>query len=174
MLVDHGGDLTGSLDDREEMVRANLPRLLRLCAVIVGDHQEAEDLVQEAFIKAFGSIRWFRRESSLATWLTRIAVNVCRDRLRARRRGREILEAEVPERRDPQPLAEEQLMAAQMARRALSVLSPKEEMVIRLRFGGEYGIPEIARTLRCSQSTVKTHLSRGMRKMARTLEGEHP
>src|SRR5438309_6273905 len=51
--------------------------IYRLCYRFVGNHEDASDLSQEAFLRAYRGLRRFRRQSSLATWLHRIAVNVC-------------------------------------------------------------------------------------------------
>lgn len=159
-------------DGREEMVREHLPHLLRLCTVILGSSQEAEDAVQDVFLKAFRSANGFRGEGRLSTWLTRIAIHACRDQIRRRKRRKEIGDEEIQEVMDPAPAPIERLMAHQMAMRALRPLSPKEEVVVRLRFGGDYQIQEIASVLNCSESTAKTYLRRAMKKMAGTLDRE--
>jgi RNA polymerase sigma-70 factor (ECF subfamily) len=163
--------LNGS-DGREEMVRTHLPQLLRLCTVILGNAQEAEDTVQEVFLKAFRSANGFRGDASLSTWLTRIAIHACRDQIRRKNRRREVWDEETEDVADPAPEPVDRLAAREMAMRALSTLSPKEEMVVRLRFGGDYRIREIADVLRCSESTAKTYLRRAMKKMAKTLNRE--
>ncbi len=161
-------------DAREIMVREHLPRLLRLCAVILGGHRDAEDIVQDVFLKAFVSLHRFRGDSAISTWLTRIAIHACRDRIRWKRRRKEVSEEEAQDGPDPASSPLERIVARETAIRAMSSLSPREEMVVRLRFGGEYRIPEIARTMRCSESTAKTHLRRALDKMARTLEAGNP
>lgn len=60
--------------------------IFTLALRLAGDRPEAEDLVQEIFIRAFGGLAGYRGSSSFSTWLYRIAVNCCRDRLRARRK----------------------------------------------------------------------------------------
>jgi RNA polymerase sigma-70 factor (ECF subfamily) len=163
----------GTPQQHEEMVRENLPRLLRLCTVILGSHQEAEDAVQDVFLQALRSFHRFRGASRLSTWLTSIAVHLCRDRIRARKRRREVPEDHwAGVETDPRPSPLDRMMARQLARRAVAFLSPKEEMVVRLRFGGDCRMQEIARTMGCSESAAKTHLRRALAKMARALEGE--
>lgn len=161
-----------SPEDREEMVRNHLPRLLRLCSVILGNPQEAEDTVQDVFLKAFRSINVFRGDGSLSTWLTRIAINSCKDQIRKRKRREPLWDEKVDETMDSAPSPAQRLMVRQMAMQVLESLSPKEELVVRLRFVGDYKIREIAETLNCSESTAKTYLRRAMKKMAGTLENE--
>ena len=166
-------DLDRSVD-REAMVREHLPKLLKLCTLILGNPQEAEDAVQDVFLKAFKSIHRFRGEAGLATWLHRIAINTCKDRLRKQNRRKEQSDDESPAVADPRPDPMERTYAKQMADVALSALSPKEQIAVRLRFGGDYRIDEIAQALSCSPSSVKTHLRRAMKKMAEALEVKKP
>jgi len=159
-------------DPWEGVVRGHLLPLFRLCTVILGDPQEAEDAVQEVFLKAFRAQRWFRRRSTTSTWLTRIAINICRDRLRGRRRRREVMVESLPPLVDPNPGPAESLASRQLVLRAMEGLSAREEMVVRLRFGGGLTARDMAGILGCSVSSVKTHLRRALRKMAERLEKE--
>ena len=74
-------------DSREEiierMVRLYQMPLLRLCYAYLGDEEAARDAVQETFIKAYRSLSGFREEASEKTWLSRIAINVCKDMRRS-------------------------------------------------------------------------------------------
>ncbi len=68
----------------ERLVQTYQTQLRRLCCVILKDAHLAEDAVQDTFLKAYYGMNHFRQESSEKTWLTRIAVNTCRDLLRSR------------------------------------------------------------------------------------------
>jgi RNA polymerase sigma-70 factor (ECF subfamily) len=68
----------------EELYRAHAPRLYTLMRRMTGSETEAEDLLQDVFLQAHRKIRGFRGESSLGTWLYRMAVNHCLDHLRGR------------------------------------------------------------------------------------------
>ena len=68
----------------ERLVQTYQTQLRRLCCMILKDVHLAEDAVQETFLKAYLGMNRFRQESSEKTWLTRIAVNTCRDLLRRR------------------------------------------------------------------------------------------
>src|SRR5579875_1709212 len=72
------------LADFDEVVRLYRPRILRLLLSSLADRDVAETLTQECFLKAWTARHSFRGESSLSTWLTRIAVNLMRDHLRSR------------------------------------------------------------------------------------------
>jgi RNA polymerase sigma-70 factor, ECF subfamily len=69
------------------LVRATQPDVWRLCAAL-GDRQSADDLTQETYLRAFGSLHRFEGRSSLRTWLLAIARRVCADAVRSRRRRR--------------------------------------------------------------------------------------
>jgi RNA polymerase sigma-70 factor (ECF subfamily) len=68
-----------------EIMRRNNRRLFRAARSIIESDWEAEEVVQDAYVKAFGALAGFREEAALGTWLTRIVINEAQDRLRARR-----------------------------------------------------------------------------------------
>jgi RNA polymerase sigma-70 factor (ECF subfamily) len=75
---------TGERDACEELYRRHAPRVLGLARRMVGSSDDAEDAVQDVFLAVFRRLDSFRGESSLSTWLYRLAMNVCLDRLRSR------------------------------------------------------------------------------------------
>ncbi|HUT84134.1 MAG TPA: sigma-70 family RNA polymerase sigma factor [Thermodesulfobacteriota bacterium] len=74
-----GGDRTAF----DKLVLKHKNKVFNLCYWMIGDYQEANDTAQETFIKVFGSLKKFRFESSFSTWLFRIAVNTCKNRLKS-------------------------------------------------------------------------------------------
>ena len=85
----------------EELVSQNQDKLLRTCYLYLRDRQLAEDAVQETFLKAYRSLPDFRGYSSQKTWLTRIAINTCRDLYRSewfRHLDRRVTPEDLPER----------------------------------------------------------------------------
>jgi len=74
----------GERDACEELYQRHAPRVLGLARRMVGPAEDAEDAVQDVFLAVFRKLDSFRGESSLATWLYRLAMNVCLDRLRSR------------------------------------------------------------------------------------------
>jgi RNA polymerase sigma-70 factor (ECF subfamily) len=74
----------GDRDACEELYRRHSPRVLGLARRMVGSSDDAEDAVQDVFLAVFRKLESFRGESSLSTWLYRLAMNVCLDRLRSR------------------------------------------------------------------------------------------
>ncbi len=82
-------DVAAFLRNRDEdgfvrLYRAHTPALFRVVVRLLGEHSQAEDAVQEAWLRAVGRLSSFRGESSLRTWLTGIAINCCREALRRR------------------------------------------------------------------------------------------
>ncbi len=73
----------GRISAFEELVLRYQDNIFNLCYRFLGDHQEAEDLAQITFLKAFRAINKFRFESSFSTWLYRIGVNSCKNRLKS-------------------------------------------------------------------------------------------
>jgi RNA polymerase sigma-70 factor (ECF subfamily) len=74
----------GDRDACEELYRRHAPRVLGLARRMIGSAEDAEDAVQDVFLAVFRKLDSFRGESTLATWLYRLAMNVCLDRLRSR------------------------------------------------------------------------------------------
>jgi RNA polymerase sigma-70 factor (ECF subfamily) len=84
-----------------ELVVAHQGRIFNVCFRMLGNRAEAEDIAQETFIKAFRAVGGFRGDSQLGTWLFRIAINLCKNRLKylgRRGAGRTSDIADVPER----------------------------------------------------------------------------
>ncbi len=151
-------------------------RVYNVALRVVGNGDEAGDVLQDVFLLLFRKIHRFRERAFFASWVYRITVNMSLDHLRRRRRGplptaaedlldgpQEIGEMSGPERR----LAGRDLQ--QHVRTALQELSPRLRIVIVLRYleGLAYG--DIAEILECSVGTVKSRLNRAHAAMRREL-----
>ena len=145
---------------------------------VVGSDEDARDLAQEAFLKAYRALGSFRREARFSSWLYQIALNLCRDRLR-RRRGKTFVslddtEAGDPERsKSPDASAHELLETRDLARlvaREIEDLAPEQREVIVLKEYQGLTFAEIAEVLGVPLSTVKTRLYRGLNQLRRGLE----
>lgn len=87
-----------SVDDRlEELYRAYAPMVFRVCSRYVREREEAEDLLQEVFLKVDRGLPDFKGDSAVSTWIYRVAVNVCLDHLRLANRRAELLVAGLEE-----------------------------------------------------------------------------
>ena len=145
---------------------------------VVGGDEDARDLCQEAFLKAYRGLGTFKREARFSSWLYQIAINVCRDRLR-RRRGKTAVSLDKMEEEPgrslrtsaPSPL---ELVEARDVRRqveqAMATLSADEREVVILKEYQDLTFPEIAEVLDVPLSTVKTRLYRGLSQLRHRLE----
>jgi RNA polymerase sigma-70 factor (ECF subfamily) len=161
------------LADFDEVVRVYRPRILRFLLSSLTDRDAAESLTQECFLKAWSARHQFRGDSSLSTWLTRIAVNLMRDHLRSRSlrfwqktRGSslDVLDISdwVPDgRSSPESLTVARDRVAAVWR-AVGNLSAQQRAVFVLRFVEEMELDEIAGTIGMNLSTVKSHLYRAL------------
>lgn len=149
--------------DIERIVRETAPRLYRLAARLTGDPSEAEDVLQESYVRACTQLagRGFEGRSSTETWLHRIVVNAALDVLRSRRRrsARESRGAPVDEVLDPSSSLE-----ARAALRELSGwledLPPEQRVALVLKELEGRSAAEIASLLGCSEGAVEQRLVR--------------
>jgi RNA polymerase sigma-70 factor (ECF subfamily) len=132
-------------------------------AGIVGSHDLAREVVQEAFARALRERRRFRGEGSLEAWVWRIAVNGALKRLRAL-----VREAEL----DAEPAAEAIPSADPSVRAAVLALPPRRRLVIFLRYYADLSYREIAEIVGVSEGTVGATLSQAHRELATRLERE--
>ena len=135
----------------------------------VRDAEEARDVAQEAFFKAFRSLKTFRPDAKFSTWIFSITYHACCDRLARRKR---YSNEELPDRADPGIGPEQEAIAGEEARRlraAIARLPEKYRSVITLYHlqGRQY--EEIAQVLEIPIGTVKTHLFRAKEQLRRML-----
>ncbi len=149
------------------------------CWRVLGSEDEARDVAQEAFLKAYRARPGFKREARFSSWLYQIAVNLCRDRLRRRRTratvSLEELEASSPVLVELRPGAQEALIRDDLAgavRRAIGALPAEQREVVILKEYQGLTFLEIAQALEVPVSTVKTRLYRGLVQLKLRLERE--
>ena len=152
----------------EELIDLYGDGILRLCILYLGDRHLAEDAFQETFIKAWKKWDGFRGDSSVKTWLTRIAVNTCRDMLRSgwfrtMRRSQPV--ETLFDRATDEDIQEEFAV-----RDALMRLPGLYREVVLLHFDQGLKIKEIAQALRLSSNTVSTRLRRARALMEKELK----
>jgi RNA polymerase sigma-70 factor (ECF subfamily) len=191
---------TGSRVDRahfEQVVCAHQKTVFRIILHIVRDADQAASLTQDCFLRAYERISTFRGESSLKTWLSRIAVHLALDHLKSRRAGfwRRLLRIDsraapaslpasadkVAPRRETaeagDSLSPERKLLAQEAlhqvKRAVERLSPQQRAVFVLRFFEDYSLEEIRGVTGLRVGTIKSHLFRAVRHIRRSMEGRH-
>ena len=153
--------------DVERLLEEHGDALLRMCVLYLGDYALAEDAVQDTFLRAMGAWPGFRGACSVRTWLTGIAVNVCRSYLRSPWRRRRV-EAEHLEdlAASGAPEAPDDTLL-----RAVMALPDKYRAVVVLYYYRELKAREVAEVLRVPVSTVTVRLSRARALLKEALKG---
>jgi RNA polymerase sigma-70 factor (ECF subfamily) len=160
------------------MQRGN-QRLFRVARAVLRDDGEAEDVLQEAYVRAFAGLQDFRGEASIFTWLTRIVLNEAHARLRKRRPAVELaaLEAEpgrvlvFPGVHDPEQDAA-RAEVRRLLERAVDDLPEAFRVVFVLRDVQGLTIEETAAAVAVKPETVKTRLHRARRLLREALDAE--
>jgi RNA polymerase sigma-70 factor (ECF subfamily) len=149
----------------ELIMRRYNQRIYRTVRGIVRDESDAEDVMQQAYVNAFASLRQFAGRASLATWLTRIAINEALARVRPRglRIAAEVDEVEMDQIETTAPDPEQQAVTSQMSRTVeaeISALPERYRSVLMLREIEGLSTSETAECLGVAEDVVKTRLHR--------------
>lgn len=155
-----------------ELVRRYQEKLYWIARRFVNNHDDADDVVQEVFIKSYKALKEFRGESSVYTWLYRITVNYALNHIR-RNRVREFfkideffdIESDTDERPDKMYERQEQ---QELIEQAVAVLPEKQKAVFILRYYEELPYEEIAKILKTSVGGLKANYFHAVKKI-----GEH-
>jgi RNA polymerase sigma-70 factor, ECF subfamily len=175
-----------SSESFDEIVRQHQRRIYRVLFLLLRDHDAADTLTQECFLRAYTKLAAFRGECRIDTWLLRIAVNLAKDHGKSRRVGfwkklvgLEDAGAGAAAPRDittPQPSPEQVLLAREELEAVWSTVasfSPQQRTIFILRFAEEMSLAEIAGVLGLSVGTVKAQLFRATGKV-REMFKEQP
>jgi RNA polymerase sigma-70 factor (ECF subfamily) len=164
-----------------ELVRDHQEIAFRVAYLITRSAPDAEDVTQEAFLKAWRALGRFRTGAPFRPWLLAIVANEARNRVRARQRRREIPAAmgtttgtlPIVDPVDPSPSPEESTLTGDDRRRlvaALDRLREEDRLVIGARYLLELSEAETAEALGLARGTVKSRLSRAMARLRTALE----
>lgn len=155
--------LAGSAEDRERaftrLLYGSLDRSYRLAAVILGEQEEAEDATHDAAVRAWQRMGTLRDPEKFEPWFQRILINVCRTRLRTRRRPPALMLA--PTQTDSM---EESLEHAAL-KEALATLTFEHRTVIALRYLEDLTIEQIANRVGVRSGTVKSRLHYALKQL---------
>lgn len=164
----------------EEIVVFYQDKVFQICFRMIGNRHEAEDLAQEAFIRAYINIHSYDDKRKFSTWLFRIATNVTIDRIR-KKKPDYFLDAEVKgtegldmysQLAKEQPLPEEEVESLELRsyiQQQIMSLPVKYRSVIALRFVDELSLAEISEVLDIPIGTVKTRIHRGREALRKKL-----
>ena len=167
----------GNTQGFEYFVRQYQRKITRVAYRLLRDIGEADCAAQESFLRAWQNLNEFREGSTFETWLTRICINWCKDRLKRRRlilyfhqtgqeRGEETGPRDTAPHPDPSP--ERRAMSREIRERlreAIETLSPRQKTVFTLKHFEELSLPEIAELTGLDTGTIKSHLFRASHKI---------
>ena len=174
------GDRDAAREKFADLVAVQQRRAVRIAYHYLRDAHDADEAVQDAFLKVFTHITTYREELPFEVWFTRILVNGCLDIRKARaRRMRWVLPAPPPgvtvpvvEPVAPQPGPEARLLTSERAREitaAVEQLPDRQRAVFTLCHIGEQSTSEVSQALGLSEATVRVHLFRAVRKLRKLL-----
>jgi RNA polymerase sigma-70 factor (ECF subfamily) len=157
---------SGDREAFEELVRKHQKPLYSLFFRLVSNHDDAADLLQKTFVRAFTGIKGFERRSSFKTWLYQIAVNLAKNFYRDRSVVQQVPLDEVIIRKDPRTL--DTLIRKEdrsLLRKALTELPPKQRLTVMLRIQEGKTFDEIAGIMQCTVGTAKANYHHGVQKL---------
>ena len=172
--------LEGDVNAFEDLVTEHEKGVYAIAQRMTGNAEDAADMTQETFIKAYNSLSSFRGDSKFSVWLYRIATNVCLDFLRSRSRkptvslsvedddGEETQMDIADESQSPEQLLERGL-TRDAVRRGLKSLSPEYRQILLLREIQGLSYEEIAEALALEVGTVKSRIFRARKRLCAFL-----
>lgn len=172
--------LAGDVNAFEPLVSAHEKNAYNLALRMLGSAEDAEDAVQEAFLKAYRSLNDFRQDSRFSVWLYRIVSNLCLDQLRRRKRqaeqsltvedeSGEETELDVPDKSFSPGALLEQKLTREAVRRGLDALPPEHRQILLLRELEGLSYEEIGQALSLEPGTVKSRIFRARKRLCAFL-----
>lgn len=172
--------LNGDVNAFEMLVKEYEKNVYNLALRMVGNSEDAADMSQEAFIKAYNSLDSFRGDSKFSVWLYRIVSNVCLDFIRSRKRKQTVslsmeddngddVELDIADdTQSPERLMDKRL-TREAVRRGLASLPPGQRQILLLREIQGLSYDEIAEILNVEAGTVKSRIFRARKKLSAFL-----
>ncbi len=171
----------GDIEAFENLVVEYQKKVFNIALRMLNNYDDASEVTQEVFIKIFKSLKNFKEESMLSTWIYRIATNVCLDELRKRKSRRVIsLDEEIQgedggfhrqvedDRPTPEAMAEMNDVKG-IVNKAIQMMSEEHRIVLVLRDLQGFSYEEIARIIKRPEGTVKSRISRARSELKEIL-----
>jgi RNA polymerase sigma-70 factor (ECF subfamily) len=165
--------LAGERGAFDELVVKYQKPLYSMLYRMVSDHDDASDLLQKTFIRAFKGLGAFERRSSFKTWLYQIAINLAKNIYRDRSRVQYVSIDDVVLRKDPHTI--ENLIQQEnrlLLRQSLAGLPEKQRMTLMLRVQEGKKFEEIAGIMKCSLGTSKANYHHAVQKLKKVMGGK--
>lgn len=170
----------GEKDAFETLFLEHQKKVYNLALRMLGNEEDALDMTQEAFIRAYNSLDGFRGDSKFSVWLYRLTSNICIDFIRSRGKKQmasltcdnhddEMEELEVPDERFSPDAALESKELREMVYRGLETLSPEYRCILLMREINGLTYDEIGRALNLEAGTVKSRIFRARKKLCAFL-----
>jgi RNA polymerase sigma-70 factor (ECF subfamily) len=159
----------------EDLIRAHQEPVFRLAYLLLGDPDEAEDVAQETFLRAYKSLRRFDTDRPLRPWLLRIASNLAHNRHRSI--GRYLAALTRFAQQDPEGIKSTTIQMedeSQALWQAMKKLTMPFQKVVYLRYFLDMSESEMAETLEVPAGTVKSRLHRALSKLRGIIERDYP
>ena len=171
--------VSGDAGAFEQLVLRYQTQVYNLALRMVSNDADAQDLAQEAFVRAWRALGSFQFSSQFSTWLYRLTSNICIDFLRAQKKHKAVSltvlqddETQQWDMEDSNPLPEEQMIdreEQEALARAIEALDPEYRQVLILRIVNDCSYQQIAEVLGIREGTVKSRLSRAREQLRKKL-----
>jgi RNA polymerase sigma-70 factor (ECF subfamily) len=175
-----GGERDAARERYGEIVAHQQRRAVRIAYQYLRDAHDADEAVQDAFVKVFTHITSYREDLPFEVWFTRILVNACLDLRKSRSRRlrwavpmSSAADVTPPDPVTPEPTPEQRLVSKELAKEitaAVDSLPDRQRTVFTLCHLAEHTTTEVSQALGLSEATVRVHLFRAIRKLRRLLE----
>jgi len=171
----------GSKDAFGLLVNKYQQKVFYLAYDLVGDYDDAKDIAQNAFIRAYERLSMFQERAKFSTWLYRITVNMAMDEHRRRKRHpHDTLETHIrtieqdaaeKDNNEPDPdSGERQKLRQALINKGLGTLSKNQRTAVVLKYFHQKSSKEIGDILGCSESTARIHIFRGLKNLQRSFK----
>ncbi len=159
----------GDQDAFRVLVQAHHDRVYRTAYAMTSSRDDASEIVQETFVKAWRGLERFRGDASLATWLTRLSLNTAKDHLRRARARHEA------NRVTWSPVAEGESLSIEdrdELQRAVRRLPQSCRRVVALHYGLDLSLKEVSELMRCPEGTIKSRLNSALIKLREIMQSD--
>jgi RNA polymerase sigma-70 factor (ECF subfamily) len=168
--------VNGDVSAWEPLVRTHQEPVFRLSYLLLGDPDDAEDIAQETFLRAWNHLKGFDTTRPLRPWLLSIASNLASNRRRSAGRYLSALTRAFRDEPSPAGIEEKSMKRMQSNElwKAVQSLNGNDQQIVYLRYFLDLSVAETAEVLQIAEGTVKSRLSRALEKLRNIIREEFP